>query len=138
VFQNNNLLQEFSALENVMMPALILGKRESEVRARAQSLLEKVSMSHRTEHFPGQLSGGEQQRVAIARALINNPLLLLADEPSGNLDSVNAANIHALLVEMNNLLGTTLVVVTHNVSFANTLPRVLEFRDGGIVADRAP
>ncbi len=135
VFQHNNLLQEFTALENVMMPALILGKKDFDVRTRAQKLIDRVSMSHRAHHFPGQLSGGEQQRIAIARALINDPLLLLADEPSGNLDSVNAAKIHALLLEMNKDFVTTLVVVTHNLSFASTLPRVIEFRDGIIVRD---
>jgi lipoprotein-releasing system ATP-binding protein len=133
VFQHNNLLQEFTALENVMMPALIHGQKESVVRMRAQKLIERVGMGHRSAHFPGQLSGGEQQRIAIARALVNNPVLLLADEPSGNLDSVNAAKIHALLVEMNKDFGTTLVIVTHNVAFAKTLPRVMEFRDGSIV-----
>lgn len=136
VFQHNNLLQEFTALENVMMPALILGGRESDVRSRAQKLIQRVAMGHRAHHFPGQMSGGEQQRIAIARALINEPLLLLADEPSGNLDSQNASNIHELLLEMNRDFGTTVAVVTHNASFASTLPRVLEFRDGAIVRDQ--
>jgi lipoprotein-releasing system ATP-binding protein len=136
VFQHNNLLQEFTALENVMMPALILGKKESDVRRRAEALLNRVSMTHRVHHFPGQLSGGEQQRVAIARALMNNPVLVLADEPSGNLDSLNASKIHELLLQMNREMGTTLIVVTHNVAFAETMPRALVFRDGVIVADQ--
>lgn len=135
VFQHNNLLPEFSALENVVMPGLIAGLSETRVRQRAQALLERVGLGRRQHHFPGQLSGGEQQRVAIARALINEPLLLLADEPSGNLDSKNAANIHTLFAEINRELGTTQVIVTHNQEFAHSLPRRLEMRDGEIVSD---
>ncbi|MEY2987412.1 MAG: hypothetical protein RJB13_933 [Pseudomonadota bacterium] len=136
VFQHNNLLPEFSALENVVMPGLIAGFSEGEVRKRAQALLERVGLGKRQQHFPGQLSGGEQQRVAIARALINEPVLLLADEPSGNLDSKNAANIHSLFAEINRELRTTLIVVTHNQDFAQSLPRRLEMRDGEIVSDK--
>lgn len=135
VFQHNNLLPEFSALENVMMPGLIAGRSRSEVVARAEMLLERVGMMHRRHHFPGQLSGGEQQRVAIARALINSPVLVLADEPSGNLDSTNAANIHELFLELNQTLQTTLVIVTHNMEFAKALPRRIELKDGSIVND---
>lgn len=133
VFQHNNLLPEFSALENVMMPGLIAGTPEKKVRAFAQELLVRVGLSARVDHYPGQLSGGEQQRVAIARALINSPVLLLADEPSGNLDSVNAANIHNLFFEVNRGLGTTVIVVTHNLEFAHTLPRRIEMRDGRVI-----
>lgn len=136
VFQHNNLLPEFNALENVVMPGLIAGFDESKVRKRAFELLDRVGLSKRHLHFPGQMSGGEQQRVAIARALINEPVLLLADEPSGNLDSRNAANIHALFAEINRDLKTTLIVVTHNQEFAQSLPRRLEMRDGQIVADK--
>jgi lipoprotein-releasing system ATP-binding protein len=135
VFQHNNLLAEFSALENVMMPGLIAGRREGEVRSRALELLERVGMTGRIRHYPGQLSGGEQQRVAIARALINSPLLLLADEPSGNLDSMNAANIHALFLEINRTLGSTMLIVTHNMHFAAALPRVVALQDGAIISD---
>ncbi|MBM3381246.1 MAG: ABC transporter ATP-binding protein [Betaproteobacteria bacterium] len=137
VFQHNNLLPEFNALENVVMPGLISGKNATQVYRRAQALLERVGLGQRVAHYPGQLSGGEQQRVAIARALINEPVLLLADEPSGNLDSRNAANIHALFAELNRDLHTTLVIVTHNQDFAHTLPRRIEMRDGRIVADSA-
>ncbi|NBO37395.1 ABC transporter ATP-binding protein [bacterium] len=135
VFQNNNLLPEFSALENVAMPGLILGQRFEDMRQRALLLLERVGLSKRADHYPGQLSGGEQQRVAIARALINQPVLLLADEPSGNLDSRNAANIHSLFAELNRDFQTTVLVVTHNQDFANSLPRRIEMRDGRITAD---
>lgn len=135
VFQQNNLLPEFNALENVMMPALIGGKPESETRKYARDLLRRVGMDARIDHLPSQLSGGEQQRVAIARALINRPLLILADEPSGNLDSQNAANIHNLFHEMNRALETTILVVTHNVEFAKTLPRCIEFKDGEVQRD---
>ncbi|NBW82157.1 ABC transporter ATP-binding protein [bacterium] len=135
VFQHNNLLPEFSALENVVMPGLIAGGKHETTYARAQTLLDRVGLGKRLGHYPGQLSGGEQQRVAIARALINQPLLLLADEPSGNLDSRNAANIHALFAEINRDLKTTLVVVTHNQEFAQSLPRRIEMRDGRVVAD---
>ena len=135
VFQHNNLLPEFNALENAMMPGLIAGFDAEVVRIRAEGLLDRVGLNKRKSHYPGQLSGGEQQRVAIARALINEPLLLLADEPSGNLDSRNAANIHSLFAELNRDLRTTLIVVTHNQDFAQSLPRRIEMRDGHIVSD---
>lgn len=135
VFQHNNLLPEFDALENVMMPALIAEERQSDARKRAEQLLQRVGLGSRLKHFPGQMSGGEQQRVAIARALINNPVLLLADEPSGNLDSRNAQNIHTLFAEVNAEFKTTVVVVTHNAEFARSLPRRIEMRDGRVVSD---
>jgi lipoprotein-releasing system ATP-binding protein len=135
VFQHNNLLPEFTALENVMMPGLIAGGAEKALRVKAASLLENVGLSHRADHYPGMMSGGEQQRTAIARALINDPVLLLADEPSGNLDSQNAARVHALFGELNARMGTTILVVTHNVEFAHALPRRLEMRDGCIIGD---
>jgi ABC-type lipoprotein export system ATPase subunit len=141
VFQHNNLLPEFSALENVMMPALIsvgknkIYKNEKTLSERALYLLTLVGLQKRSEHFPGQLSGGEQQRVAIARALINNPDLLLADEPSGNLDSTNATNVHGLFQSLNRELGTTVIIVTHNAHFASSLPRQIELKDGRIISD---
>jgi lipoprotein-releasing system ATP-binding protein len=138
VFQHNNLLAEFSALENVKMPGLIAGDDPIDVHRRATELLDRVGLSQRIEHFPGQLSGGEQQRVAIARALINKPTVLLADEPSGNLDSRNARNIHELFREVNQILGTTILVVTHNDEFARSLGRRIELRDGQIIADSRP
>ena len=135
VFQHNNLLAEFTALENVMMPALILGSRRKDAWDRALFLLDRVGLAKRLSHFPGQLSGGEQQRVAIARALVNNPTVLLADEPSGNLDSRNAENIHGLFRQVNRELGTTVVVVTHNEEFAASLGRRIELKDGQIISD---
>ena len=133
VFQENNLLPDFTALENVVLPAAILGTNKKEARKKAQRLLEKVGLSHRLKHYPGQLSGGEQQRVAIARALINSPLMLLADEPTGSLDTKNTNMIHELLLEINKALKTTMVIVTHNPNFASHLPRVMKMRDGLIV-----
>lgn len=138
VFQHNNLLAEFTALENVKMPALIAGQDERAVTRRAADLLHRVGLDRRMGHFPGQLSGGEQQRVAIARALVNEPTVLLADEPSGNLDSRNAHNIHELLREVNASLGTTVLVVTHNEDFARSLGRRIELCDGHIVSDSLP
>ncbi len=135
IFQHNNLLPEFTALENVMMPGLIAGFPKAEVKIKALNLLERVRMSHRKDHFPSQMSGGEQQRVAIARSLINNPVLVLADEPSGNLDSKNAEIIHALFHEINSILKATILIVTHNKEFASTLPRQICLRDGQIVKD---
>jgi lipoprotein-releasing system ATP-binding protein len=135
VFQHNNLLAEFTALENVKMPALIAGTKEDVASRRARELLERVGLARRLHHFPGQLSGGEQQRVAIARALINKPVVLLADEPSGNLDSRNAQTIHELFREVNETLGTTILIVTHNEEFARSLGRRVELRDGQIVSD---
>lgn len=135
VFQHNNLLPEFTCLENVMMPGLIAGGSDKALRAKAALLLESVGLTHRATHFPGMMSGGEQQRTAIARALINDPVLLLADEPSGNLDSQNASKVHALFGELNARMKTTILVVTHNVDFAHALPRRLEMRDGEIIGD---
>ncbi|WP_186648497.1 ABC transporter ATP-binding protein [Fluviispira vulneris] len=135
VFQHNNLLPEFNALENTMMPGLIAGFSEKKVREKAKILLEKVGLAKRETHFPSQLSGGEQQRVAIARSLINDPILLLADEPSGNLDSKNASHIHALFKEINLSLKSTVLVVTHNKEFAASLPRRISLRDGLILSD---
>lgn len=134
VFQFHHLLPEFSALENVMMPALIQRMRESEADAKARAILGTVGLSHRVGHRPGELSGGEQQRVAIARALVLSPRLLLADEPTGNLDEVSASGIHDLLDELNRTTGLTIVLVTHSSTLARRMPRRLLMQDGQLVA----
>jgi lipoprotein-releasing system ATP-binding protein len=135
IFQHNNLLPEFTALENTMMPGLIAGYSEKKIRIKAEELIENVGLLKRKNHFPSQLSGGEQQRVAIARALINDPVLILADEPSGNLDSKNATHIHDLFKEINLKFNSTILVVTHNKEFALALPRRIRLRDGLIISD---
>jgi len=133
IFQFHYLLPEFSALENVMMPGLIRGLSFDEMRPRAMGILEEVGLSHRLQHKVGQLSGGERQRVAVARALVLGPLLLLADEPTGNLDPKTGAVIEDLLIEMNASRGTSLVVVTHNPRFAAKLGRSVKLFDGKLV-----
>jgi len=130
VFQFHNLLPEFSALENAMMPGLILGRPESEVRKRAEDLFTLLGIRQRAEHKPSELSGGEQQRTAIARALINNPALILADEPSGNLDSKNALELHQLFFQLRAELEQTFVIVTHNDELSQMADRRLEIKDG--------
>ncbi|MCO4768732.1 MAG: ABC transporter ATP-binding protein [Deltaproteobacteria bacterium] len=133
VFQFHHLLPEFTATENVMMPALIAGWSMGDARTRAISLLERVGLGPRLDHAPGELSGGEQQRVALARALSLSPSLVLADEPTGNLDPRTASDIHELLIELNQEIGTTLLVATHNMALARMLPRTLTLQDGGLV-----
>lgn len=133
VFQFHRLLPEFNALENVLMPAWIAGKSTDESRMRARQLLEELGMGHRMEHNPAELSGGEQQRVAVARALMNAPSVLLADEPSGNLDSENAALLHDLFFELRDRLGQTIVLVTHNEQLAQRADRMLRMADGKFV-----
>lgn len=130
VFQFHNLLPEFSALENVMIPGLLSGKNEGEVRAKAEKLLFDLGLQARIHHKPSELSGGEQQRSAVARALINSPDLILADEPSGNLDSKNAKELHELFFSLREKTGQTFIIVTHNQEFANMADRKLEMRDG--------
>jgi len=130
VFQSHHLLPEFTALENVMMPALIRRVPRSEARRHAEETLELVGLSDRMDHHPGELSGGEQQRVALARALCLRPRLLLADEPTGNLDPQTAEGIHGLLVDLNARIGITAVVVTHNERLAAALPRRLRLAAG--------
>ncbi|GMU61727.1 MAG: lipoprotein-releasing system ATP-binding protein LolD [Myxococcaceae bacterium] len=134
VFQSHYLLPEFTAVENVAMPALIMRKDRKEAVKRARGLLERVGLSHRAEHKPGELSGGESQRVALARALILEPALLLADEPTGNLDPATGEGIHTLLREVNRELGLTAIVVTHNEALARSLPRRLRLLDGQVIA----
>jgi lipoprotein-releasing system ATP-binding protein len=135
VFQFHHLLPEFNALENVMMPGLIQGKSKREMEGPAMSLLEEVGLKDRTAHRPGELSGGEQQRVALARALVLAPKLLLADEPTGNLDSKTSQQIHDLFFAINKARGTTIVVVTHNLALAQSIPRVVTLKDGRVEKD---
>lgn len=132
VFQFHHLLPEFTALENTMMPALIQRLSRAEAEERASALLAEVGLSNRLKHKPGELSGGEQQRVAIARSLILKPKLLLADEPTGNLDRATGEEIHNLLIELNSRFGVTMIVVTHNEQLAGLMPRRLRMADGYI------
>ena len=135
VFQFHHLLPEFTALENVMMPGLIQGRPRREMEKRAKALLEEVGLLSRATHRPGELSGGEQQRVAVARALALDPKLVLADEPTGNLDTATSDAIHDLFFQINREHGTTIIVVTHNPAFAERMPRVVRMRDGVVEAD---
>jgi lipoprotein-releasing system ATP-binding protein len=130
VFQFHHLLSEFNALENVMMPGRISGLSVTESRARATQLLDYLGLSARLTHYPSQLSGGEQQRVAIARSLFHRPQLLLADEPTGNLDSENSLRIQDLFFQLKEEMGLTLVVVTHDQRFAQRFPRSVKMADG--------
>ncbi|MBK9537375.1 MAG: ABC transporter ATP-binding protein [Flavobacteriales bacterium] len=132
VFQFHHLLPEFSALENVMMPGLIAGKSRSTCAPRAVELLTRLNVAARKEHKPAQLSGGEQQRVAVARALFNAPDVILADEPSGNLDSAHARELHQLFFDLRTELGQTFVIVTHNEELAEMADRRLVIKDGVI------
>jgi lipoprotein-releasing system ATP-binding protein len=134
VFQFHNLLPEFSALENVMIPGLIGNTiSDKEVKAKARELLELLGLGDRLEHKPSELSGGEQQRTAVARALINSPDLILADEPSGNLDSKNAIELHNLFFQLRKDFGHTFVIVTHNEELARMADREIELKDGVVV-----
>lgn len=130
VFQFHHLLPEFTALENVMIPALIAGEKVSAAKEKASALLEDLGLGHRLTHKPSELSGGEQQRVAIARAVINNPSVILADEPSGNLDSHTKKDIHRLFFDLRDRFGQTVIIVTHDKDLATMSDRMLEMRDG--------
>ncbi|WP_437920903.1 ABC transporter ATP-binding protein [Sphingobacterium sp. LRF_L2] len=132
VFQFHHLLPEFTALENVCIPAFINGTSRKQVEIRAMELLERLGVAHRAQHKPNQMSGGEQQRISVARALINSPSLLLADEPSGNLDSENAASLHKLFFDLRDSLNQTFIIVTHNEELAGISDRTIHMRDGQI------
>lgn len=133
IFQFHQLLPEFTALENVCIPAFIKNTSKVEATKRAKELLSFLGLSHREDHKPNELSGGEQQRVAVARALINNPAIILADEPSGNLDTESAENLHNLFFKLRNEFGQTFVIVTHNEELANMADRKLVMQDGIII-----
>jgi lipoprotein-releasing system ATP-binding protein len=134
IFQFHHLMPEFNAWENVCMPAFILGKDKNEARPRAELLLKKMGLIERMEHKPSQLSGGEQQRVAVARALMNEPKIIFADEPSGNLDSKTATDLHQLFFQLRDEMGITFVIVTHNETLAQLSDRTIQMRDGHIVS----
>jgi lipoprotein-releasing system ATP-binding protein len=130
VFQFHHLLPEFSALENVMLPGLISGRPFSEIEEKSRTMLGELGLSHRTGHRPGELSGGEQQRVAVARALIQEPKIVLADEPTGNLDTATGNELFELLTDLNKRKGITFVLVTHNRTLSERCHRILEMADG--------
>jgi lipoprotein-releasing system ATP-binding protein len=133
VFQFHQLLPEFTALENVCIPAFIAGKSKAEAEAKAAELLGFLGLTDRLEHKPSELSGGEQQRVAVARALVNSPSVILADEPSGNLDSENKNELHKLFFKLRDTFGQTIIIVTHDRQLANMSDRILQIKDGLII-----
>ena len=135
VFQFHQLLPEFTAIENIMIPAYIAGMKPKETRSHAEELLEFMGLSDRATHKPNELSGGEKQRVAVARALMNNPAVILADEPSGSLDSKNKEELHKLFFELRDKFGQTFVIVTHDETLATLTDRTIHLKDGRIVGE---
>ncbi len=135
VFQFHHLLPEFTALENVCIPGWIAGGKKAAVQARAEELLKTLGLANRLENKPQQLSGGEQQRVAVARALINNPSIIMADEPTGNLDSANAKELHQLFIDLRNQFNQTFLIVTHNEELAKLSDRIVHMKDGRIISN---
>jgi lipoprotein-releasing system ATP-binding protein len=135
VFQFHQLLPEFTALENVCIPAYIAGRGRAEAEAKASELLSFLNLTERLDHKPSELSGGEQQRVAVARALINNPSVILADEPSGNLDTENKNELHKLFFRLRDTFGQTIIIVTHDRQLAEMSDRILQIKDGLIIRD---
>lgn len=133
VFQFHQLLPEFTAIENIMMPAFIAGKSPKEAKARALELLDFMGLADRAQHKPNELSGGEKQRVAVARALVNNPAVVLADEPSGSLDTANKAELHQLFFDLRDKFGQTFVIVTHDEHLASITDRTIHMKDGNIM-----
>ena len=133
VFQFHQLLPEFTAVENVMMPALIGGESMSDARSRAMEMLEYLHLTDRTTHKPAELSGGEKQRIAVARALVNRPQVILADEPSGSLDTQNKEELHRLFFDLRDQLGQTFIIVTHDEQFATTTDRTIRLCDGRVI-----
>ena len=135
VFQFHQLLPEFTAIENIMIPAYIAGMKNKEAHNRAEELLEFMGLSNRAKHKPNELSGGEKQRVAVARALMNNPAVILADEPSGSLDSKNKEELHKLFFDLRDKFGQTFVIVTHDETLATLTDRTIHLKDGRIVGE---
>ena len=135
VFQFHHLLPEFTALENVMMPLLIAGERKKIAQGKADEILREVGLADRVTHKPGELSGGEQQRVAIARALVRNPRMLLADEPTGNLDAETAGQVHDMLIDLNSRRSLTMIIVTHNPELASRMTRCVKLASGRVVEE---
>ena len=135
IFQFHHLLPEFTAIENVCIPAWIGGKNRGTTEKKAKELLDQLGLSHRMGNKPSELSGGEQQRVAVARALINNPSIIMADEPTGNLDSANAYELHQLFIKLRDLYGQTFLIVTHNDALAKLSDRIIQMKDGRILSE---
>lgn len=135
IFQFHHLLPEFTAIENVCIPAWIGGKNHGVTEKKAKELLDQLGLSHRFGNKPSELSGGEQQRVAVARALINNPSIIMADEPTGNLDSANAYELHQLFIKLRDLYGQTFLIVTHNDALAKLSDRIIQMKDGIILSE---